>query len=66
VEVVVLYNSTSDREPCLLAQRGKKIAYAGSDGNDYEIRMINFGEEGRVQVTDNSGNNHDPSWGSCQ
>jgi Tol biopolymer transport system component len=65
VEVVVLYNSTSDREPCY-SPNGKKIAYAGSDGDDYEIRMINFGEEGRVQVTDNGGNDHDPSWGSCQ
>jgi Tol biopolymer transport system component len=62
VEVVVLYNSTSDREPCY-SPSGKKIAYAGSDG-DSEIYTINSGGGGKVEVTDNGTNDYEPSWGS--
>jgi Tol biopolymer transport system component len=60
VEVVVLYNSTSDREPGY-SPNGKKTAY---EGYDYEIYTINVGGGGRVLVTDNGGNDHDPCWGS--
>ena len=65
VEVVVLYNSTSDCEPCY-PPGGKKIAYTGDDGQDYEIRTIKVGGGGRVPLTDNGGNDHDPSWRSSQ
>jgi Tol biopolymer transport system component len=65
VEVVVLYNSTSDCAPSY-SPNGKKIAYAGYDGQDYEIRTIKVGGGGRVQLTDNGGNDNDPSWRSSQ
>ena len=62
MEVVVLSNSMSDREPCY-SPSGKKIAYAGYDGNDYEIRTINAGGGGKVQLTYNHTDAQDPDWG---
>jgi len=52
----------SDREPCY-SPSGKKIAYAGYDGNDYEIRTINAGGGGKVQLTYNHTDAQDPDWG---
>jgi Tol biopolymer transport system component len=54
-----------DLEPSY-SPSGKTIAYQGYDGQDYEIYTINVGGGGRVQITDNGGNEHDPSWGSSQ
>jgi Tol biopolymer transport system component len=62
VEVVVLSNSTSDREPCY-SPSGKKIAYTGYDGNDHEIYKINAGGGGKVQLTYNYTDAQDPDWG---
>src|ERR671910_2622644 len=39
-----------------------KIAFAGSDGNDYEIYTIKAGGGGKVQLTDNSTSDYDPSY----
>ena len=41
-----------------------KIAYSGYDGNDLEIYTINPGGGGRFNVTDNSTDDTEPSWGS--
>ena len=43
---------------------GKKIAYTGDDGTDTEIYTINSGGGGKFNVTDNSRDDDDPSWGS--
>jgi Tol biopolymer transport system component len=43
-----------------------KIAYDGSDGQDSEIYTINSGGGGRVQLTDNSRDDTEPSWGSSK
>jgi Tol biopolymer transport system component len=56
-------NSTNDFDPSY-SPSGKKIAYAGDDGNDYEIYTINPGGGGRQLVTDNANNDRDPYWGS--
>jgi TolB protein len=42
---------------------GQKIAFEGYDGNDYEIYTINVDGTDLFQVTNNSGNDFDPSWG---
>jgi Tol biopolymer transport system component len=39
-----------------------KIAFAGSDGTDYEIYTIKAGGGGKVQLTDNSTSDYDPSY----
>src|SRR5918999_6149422 len=39
-----------------------KIAYQGNDGNDAEIYTIKSGGGGKVQLTDNSTNDYDPSY----
>src|SRR5918995_301727 len=39
-----------------------KIAFAGSDGNDYEIYTIKAGGGGKVQLTDNTTSDYDPSY----
>jgi hypothetical protein len=41
-----------------------KIVYSGYDGQDSEIYTINASGGGRFNVTDNSRNDFDPSWGS--
>jgi Tol biopolymer transport system component len=39
-----------------------KIAYAGFDGQDYEIYTIKPGGGGRLNVTDNAANDRDPDY----
>jgi hypothetical protein len=44
---------------------GQQIAYAGEDGpNGDEIYTTNVGGGGRVQLTDNTQDDYEPSWGS--
>jgi hypothetical protein len=43
-----------------------KIAYAGYEGPDPEIYTIKAGGGGRFNVTDNTTNDFDPSWGSSK
>jgi hypothetical protein len=43
-----------------------KIAYAGYEGPDPEIYTINASGGGRFNVTDNTTDDHDPSWGSSK
>jgi hypothetical protein len=46
--------------------RPGKIAYAGYEGPDPEIYTIKAGGGGRFNVTDNTTNDFDPSWGSSK
>jgi hypothetical protein len=41
-----------------------KIAYDGSGATDSEIYTISPGGGGRFNVTDNSTDDYEPSWGS--
>ena len=54
-------NKTDDFDPSYSAN-GKKIAYAGYDGNDYEIRTMNVGGGGKVWVTNNDRDDFDPAY----
>ena len=56
-------NNASDTDPNY-SPSGKKIAYSGYDGTDYEIYTINSGGEGKFKVTDNGTDDREPSWGS--
>src|SRR5215208_4738479 len=57
--VVVLY-----AQPAEANYPGKpaKIAYAGYDGQDYEIYTINANGGGKLNVTDNSTSDYDPAY----
>ncbi len=50
-----------DNEPSY-SPSGKRIAYAGYDGQDYEIYTINAGGGGRVQITNNTTKDGEPSY----
>jgi Tol biopolymer transport system component len=43
----------NERDPSY-SPSGKRIAYAGWDGQDWEIYTINVGGGGRLQVTNNT------------
>ena len=59
--VVVLYAQPAEAN---FPGKPGKIAYAGFDGQDYEIYTINPGGGGKFNVTDNGTGDYNPSWGS--
>jgi TolB protein len=54
-------NSTDDYQPDY-APGGTKIAYAGNDGNDWDIYTINTDGGGRKNVTNNNTDDNQPSY----
>src|SRR3712207_7744408 len=52
-------NTMNERDPSY-SPSGKKIAYAGWDGHDWEIYTINAGGGGRVQLTHNTTKDGEP------
>src|SRR3712207_9274426 len=54
-------NTMNERDPSY-SPSGKKIAYAGWDGHDWEIYTINAGGGGRVQLTHNTTKDGEPSY----
>jgi Tol biopolymer transport system component len=65
--VALTANNTGNDGPCY-SPSGKKIAYSGEEGTngDLEIYTIKSGGGGRFNVTDNSRDDTEPSWGSSK
>jgi hypothetical protein len=57
--VVVLYAQPAEAN---FPGKPGKIAYAGFDGQDFEIYTINVGGGGRLNVTDNGTGDSDPAY----
>jgi Tol biopolymer transport system component len=57
-------NNTTNRGAPSYSPNGKKIAYQGYDGHDFEIYTINIGGGSKHQVTSNPFDDFMPSWGS--
>ncbi len=64
VGLVLLIMLVVEARPAEATFPGKsgKIAYSGSDGNDFEIYTINSGGGGKVKVTDNSTSDFAPCY----
>jgi len=57
--VVVLYAHPAEAN---FPGKPGKIAFAGYDGQDYDIYTINSGGGGKKQLTDNSTNDYEPAY----